>query len=630
MSYSNFQLNQRINNLQNQINNIGGVITLQDVCNNGYTTTTNIELITDPATPNQVSMNYSGIQVATGGAQNTNHQSDGILIVEPATGTIGQLLMDNLQFTKGGYLTEITNTGSALNINGQVSFNNPPHSVEPLNGNDLCTKGYVDSLVGQYSGGYNLFFNYSVTDGIYKSLGQSIVASAQQIVPITTDTTNQLVASFVSPALGITSIPSGIWNVLIYSEVSAVGGVLTYYFEVLKLTGVTETLIFTSGLSTDVNATTTPTAYPINGTLSAPYTILLTDKIIIKIYLHKDGTPLLVNTYFQNAYYSFTQTTLNAGTTILSSNNTFTGINKYTLGIKTIGVDTDTAVALDIGTITASSINIGSAASTLTTNGINNFNGTNNFGTTNITTFQNGLKISTNKNLDVASPSSTIGLFPSMTNGTLNFLQNILYAGTTNIQTLSTNANIVNIGSATTKTNILGLKASTINSITSSILDIGADAFTLGVYFNNKALGGITYGVNQFITLSTNTAAPSATQIGYSTNYHNGGTSTLSATPNTVTNIHTAASVPAGVWLFECSFNVNTQNVIQSQFSISTTSSAHNLNRIMNIQTTLSSAYAQIIGVVSLIATGNVYITGSSTLANVAINTINATRTRIA
>lgn len=215
----------------------------------------------------------------------------------------------------------------------QTTFSLPPHCLqEAQNGNDLVTLGYVNSLVGQYSGGFNLFFNYSVTDGIYKSLGQSVVDSVtQQIVPITTDTTNQLVAKFVSPALGITTIPSGIWNMLIYSEVAANGGTLTYFFEVYTLTGATETLLFTSALSADVNANTTPAGFNVNGTLLSPAPIALTDKVVIKIYLHKDGTPLLVNTYFQYDYYSFIQSTLNAGTTLLASNNTFTGTNNFTL-----------------------------------------------------------------------------------------------------------------------------------------------------------------------------------------------------------------------------------------------------------------------------------------------------------
>ena len=241
-----------------------------------------------------------------------------------------------------------------MDISYQCTFSaNAPHcNVPAVNGNDLVTLGYVNSLVGQYSGGFNLFFNYSVSDGLYKSLGQSVVDSVtQQIVPITTDTTNQLVAKFVSSALGITTIPSGIWNMLIYSEVAANGGTLTYFFEVYTLTGATETLLFTSASSADVNANTTPAGINVNGTLITPATIALTDKIVVKIYLHKDGTPLLVNTYFQYDYYSFIQTTLNAGTTLLSSDNTFTGTNSFTNTTTNIGSMVVLANALNSNSI---------------------------------------------------------------------------------------------------------------------------------------------------------------------------------------------------------------------------------------------------------------------------------------
>ena len=542
MSYSNYQLSQRISNLQNQINVLSG-LDLQQVLDNGDTAQAIITINNPPSTITNV-MRFDTQIVSDAVFSTAIHQTDGFVASNQPFGTdYGQLLKDRVKFEKGGYLTEIINTGTQLDINGQVNVNNPIHSPDPINGNDLATKGYTDSLVGQYSGGYNFFFNYSVVDGIYKSLGQSVVASAQQIVPITTDTTNQLVASFVSSALGITSIPSGIWNVLVFSEVASIGGILTYFFEVYKLTGATETLIFTSGLSTDVNATTTPTAYGINGTLTAPYTVLLTDKIVIKIYLHKDGTPQLVNTYFQNAYYSFVQSTLNAGTTILSSNNTFTGTNKFTLGITAPSLTTETAVALDIGTTTATSLNIGRA-------GINTF---------------------------VAGNFQTGG-----------------------------------IDRATAGTFSIG----------------GANA--TGINLSNKLLSGITRAVNSFVTLSANTSAPTSTQIGYSTTFSTAGTATLSATPNTVSNLQTFTLVPAGVWLFEISFNVNTQNVLQSQYSISTTSATNDTNRIMNIQTLLSSAFARITGIVSLTAISSVYFTGSSTKASVSIDTINATRTRIA
>lgn len=417
MSYSNYQLNQRINNLQNQINNT----TLEDVLTNGATATDKTITFNSVNVPTlQSNINYGGInfidQSVVGQYQDvsivanmirmndidtsTNNKtrttitdtefdvrfrpSNTITTPEPYANMTKDIIVvndgalngdnkvisieptalniieyDNSIVLNQVEITPTSITASNMDMNGQFVFDVPPHCItNATTGIDLVNKGYVDSLVGQYSGGYNLFFNYSVVDGIYRSLGQSVITAPQQIVPITTDTTNQLVASFVSSALGITTIPAGIWNVLIYSEVNAIGGTLTYFYELYKLTGVTETLIFTSGTSSDVNATTTPTAYNISGTLTAPETLLLTDKIIIKIYLHKDGTPQLVNTYFQNNYYSFTQTTLNAGTTLLSSNNNWTGTNNFeTLGIKSTSIDSSTTLA--IGGTTATSVTLG-------------------------------------------------------------------------------------------------------------------------------------------------------------------------------------------------------------------------------------------------------------------------------
>jgi hypothetical protein len=229
--------------------------------------------------------------------------------------------------TNQGY----TITAPTLDMVGQASFDTPPHSVLAINGNDLVTKGYVDSLAGQYSGGQNLFLNYSVDDGIYKSLGLSVVAAAQQTVLVTTDGTNQEVAAFVTAPLGFTEIPSGIWNLLLFAEVDSPGGLCTYFFELLRLRGGVESSIATSGSSTDVNSTAVPTAFPINCTIVSPIAVLLTDQIVLRIYVHHDGAGKVVTTYFQNVYYSFSQSTLNAGTTLLGSNNTWTGNNDFVL-----------------------------------------------------------------------------------------------------------------------------------------------------------------------------------------------------------------------------------------------------------------------------------------------------------
>jgi hypothetical protein len=69
-------------------------------------------------------------------------------------------ITNNLSVT-GTINTNNLNTYSRLDISGQVLFNTPPHIPNPQFGNDAASKGYVDSLVGQYSGGLNLFLNNS-------------------------------------------------------------------------------------------------------------------------------------------------------------------------------------------------------------------------------------------------------------------------------------------------------------------------------------------------------------------------------------------------------------------------------------------------------------------------------------
>jgi hypothetical protein len=620
-NYGVGQLKAQVNTLQSLLlTQNTATPTLQQVLDTGDTAQGILTINAPPGAITNV-MRYD-TQIVSDAASNTAvHQTDGFVATnQPFGADYGQLLKDRLKFEKSGYLTEIINDGTQLNINGQVSFNNPPHSVDAINGNDLVTKGYVDGLVGQYSGGFNFFLNYSVVDGLYKSLGQSVVAAAQQIVPITTDTTNQLVAEFVSSALGITSIPSGIWNVLVFSEVAAIGGVLTYFFEVYKLTGAVETLIFTSGTSTDVNATTTPTAFGINGTLTAPYALALTDKIVIKIYQHKDGAPLLVNTYFQNAYYSFVQSTLNAGTTLLSSNNTFTGTNDFTLAVTAPSVDTLAAGTLSVGVTNATAISIGKAGVNTT------IAGTTIALTSRIHTLETA-NVGTTINSYITTTTGAYNLLTTNTGGIANLFTSATRTATLNIQNGSASANIINIGSATSATNILGLRAATLDSITSSVLSVGSNVLTTGVNMNNKVLSGLTYGVNEFITLSTNTASPSATQIGYFIQLA-GGTGTTSATPNTSTNLQTYASTPSGTWLFEISFFCVTAGVLSLNASFSTTSATFNANKCVSGGSLPS--YIRLSAIIPLTASSSVFFVCNSPTASVSVGGIVCSRTRIA
>ena len=277
-------------------------------------------------------------------------------------------------FTNQSYTVEAT-IGLQLNaptidVTGQCDFiDYVPHcDLTPTLGNDLANKGYVDSLVGQYSGGYNLYLNFSVTDGSYKSLGQVIVDTTQQTVVNVTDGALNTVASFVSAALGVIQIPAGLWNVLLWGKVNSTNGDVHYSCKLYTFDGTTETEIGASAISADIKAVVNPAAYPLNITLAAPVTIALTTKVIVRIFVQSVGSPSsrTVTTYFQNQYYSFVQSTLNAGTTLLSSTNTWTGSNTYSLGINAPSINN--TGTLQVGSTSTTNNVLGSTISINNTN----------------------------------------------------------------------------------------------------------------------------------------------------------------------------------------------------------------------------------------------------------------------
>ena len=222
---------------------------------------------------------------------------------------------------------------SILGFTKQVTFDVAPHSISPTLGNDVATKGYVDSLVGQYSGGYNLYLNKSATVSVggntYYTISNTVSNTTQQSSVDTADGTNKLLLSFISNELNITNIPAGIWNLFLYGSINNASNVGQYQFKLKLYSGGVITLISTSGNSSNVNSLT-PVVYTMNATISASVTTTLTDRLIIEIYNQSTDTSV-VTTYFENTYYSFTQSTLNAGTTLLTSNNNWTGNNTFAL-----------------------------------------------------------------------------------------------------------------------------------------------------------------------------------------------------------------------------------------------------------------------------------------------------------
>lgn len=348
--------------------NISGLATLETVLNNGNSAIDKSIILNGTSPASELGLTPTSIilQDTTNGyslleynklsfLKNTNNSSieyDGTLDALTITGNTLNLNgvvvlqqgldMQGEDITNCGELvSDFINVGeinSEVLFSNQTTFNLPPHSTTPILGNDLATKGYVDSLVGQYSGGYNLYFNYSesliVNSITYKYLSNQVSSAIQQDLQITTDGTDQLLVSFITDEINILEIPAGLWSMVLYGSVSGAGGVLYYYFKIKKNSGGVITDIITSGNSPDVNATPTgnPDAYHMSATIDTPINVLLTDRIIIEIYCIKvSGVNVQLNTYFENAYYSYIQTTLNAGTTLLTSDNNWTANNNFEL-----------------------------------------------------------------------------------------------------------------------------------------------------------------------------------------------------------------------------------------------------------------------------------------------------------
>jgi len=269
-------------------------------------------------------------------------------------------LQTNGLYTISSPLQGITVEGKVYFDSG-VTFAVPPQSnADPIVGNDLATKAYVDTLIGNYSGtGVNLYMN---TGGV---LG-TVIGSGDVVIETTGITESTFIAQFTTPANypNTTVIPSGIWNMTLYGNLNLDTKIIKYYFELWKVTeGGIEVLLHTSGEGEDVNTLSSiPEIHRINLSLTEPHTILVSDRIRIKIYAKSsDSEGVTLNTFFGGDYYSYLTTSLSGGLSILTMTNNFTATNKFIQEIKAEGGITTTTV---FGTqMVATSISTGSLSS---------------------------------------------------------------------------------------------------------------------------------------------------------------------------------------------------------------------------------------------------------------------------
>ena len=317
---------------------------------------TNASLATNYATTS--TLNTTLQSYATSAAVNTSLAS---YANKNTTNTFAETITMNKQLN-------VTDTITTTTINtGRITVNQIP-----VNSNELVSKAYVDSLVGQYSGGLNLFFNYSDNSDItgYSVLSKSInnnTNTQNNKFSITTNG-NFPICSFITDANypGIKELPKGIWNMTVYGDISSnIDGNIQYYFNLKKYGSATP--IVTSSYSEDVNTLNVAikTAYYTQATVTENLTLTLTDRIIVELCVYVSGLSVSNNnleltTYFEKDCYSYIQSSLNEGTNILSAHNTWTANNDFNITPRCPAPinNVDTSYVINIGYLNSGIANI--------------------------------------------------------------------------------------------------------------------------------------------------------------------------------------------------------------------------------------------------------------------------------
>lgn len=149
---------------------------------------------------------------------------------------------------------------------------------------------YLTSLTTSGIAGYATLEKPPMTAGAEVELSQAVASSDGEV----------LLKAFVSPALGIESIPVGDFDFSIYGAVSAMDGVSEIVCRLYQRTlqGVeTELFNFTTG---EIDATTdSPTLYPVTYSTSDIIDTAITDRLVLKMYAKTDyATDITVSLYY--------------------------------------------------------------------------------------------------------------------------------------------------------------------------------------------------------------------------------------------------------------------------------------------------------------------------------------------
>ena len=338
-------------------------------------------------------------------------------------------------------------------------------------------------------GSYTYFFTNTV-DGSYLDMVNSTSTPTTYSTAYTSITTDTLLQSWVTPTgfPNLTTIPSGIWKFHIDANKTIGTKNVSLYASVYKLSGVTESLLFTTQNSEFITSSSLTNYQEIEWEYYdvTPITLLNTDRIIVKIYASPSGSGSdpSGNIYYMNStqarvefppdtfsvdnFVPYTGATKNLNLGLFNSSSTQSTISDK-LWLSSLGTPAGSVLAVDPN---------GLVIATSSASGITSFNGLTTSSQTLATTTNDGgwgfsSSVSTHTlNIPQAKSTNPFGLLSATDWSTFNSKENALtflypltrLVNTISLSDMATTSVTCSGATSCTSFNVLGSSPITISS----------------------------------------------------------------------------------------------------------------------------------------------------------------------
>jgi hypothetical protein len=227
-------------------------------------------------------------------------------------------------------------TGGPITTTGTISLNSKLAPADTLVGNagkflrvnsGESAVEYADVASGGGGGGRSYYLNGSVIQGDFPGILDMREISPVPVIGTGTDftiNTNGYIKSFITDAGDPNKavIPAGNWNFELWFSVNNPGGSPSFYVELSKYDGAAFTTIAT-GIANPTNITTISTTLYITA-LGVPLTtLLLTDRLAVRIFVNHGGGGRIVTLHTQGPHLSQIITDFPSGITSLNGLTAF-------------------------------------------------------------------------------------------------------------------------------------------------------------------------------------------------------------------------------------------------------------------------------------------------------------------